>query len=114
MYLALFLYPVFLIEKGSYQVTMISIWPEKRQSNYSNTRHSQCWFPKANTMNLKAYSKDLEAIIKEKEAHIHNIEAELNLIKQSKAWRMAEYFRRLLYIKLLGRVPIGGKRGDDY
>ena len=56
-------------------------------------------------MNLKACSKGLETIIKEKDARIHNIEAELNLIKQSKAWRIAESLRRMFYVKLLGHFP---------
>ena len=57
-------------------------------------------------MNLKACSKGLETIIKEKDAHIHNIETELNLIKQFKAWRIAECFRRLFYIKFLGKFRL--------
>ena len=65
---------------------------------------------KANTMNLKTCSKDLETIIKEKDAHIHNIEAELNLIKQSKAWRIAESLRRMFYVKLLRHFPLLQKR----
>ena len=63
-------------------------------------------FRKDSAMNLKACSKGLETIIKEKDAHIHNIEAELNLIKQSKALRIAECFRRLFYIKFLGKFRL--------
>ena len=65
---------------------------------------------KDSAMNLKACLKGLETIIKEKDAHIHNIEAELNLIKQSKAWRTAESLRRMFYVKLLGHFPLLQKR----
>jgi len=41
-----------------------------------------------------------------KDTHIHNIESELNMIKQSKVWRIAEFFRRLVYLKLLGKFPL--------
>ncbi len=41
-----------------------------------------------------------------KNTHIHNIESELSLIKQSRVWRIAEFFRRFFYIKLLGRFPL--------
>ena len=52
-------------------------------------------------MNLKACSKGLETIIKEKDAHIQKIESELNLIKQSKAWRIAECFRHKPKISII-------------
>ncbi|MCG2721290.1 MAG: glycosyltransferase, partial [Thermodesulfovibrionales bacterium] len=41
-----------------------------------------------------------------KNTHICNIESQLNLIKGSKVWRIAEFFRRLVYQKLLGRFPL--------
>jgi glycosyltransferase involved in cell wall biosynthesis len=41
-----------------------------------------------------------------KNTHIHIIESELNLIKQSKVWRISEVFRRLFYLKLLGKFPL--------
>jgi 2-polyprenyl-3-methyl-5-hydroxy-6-metoxy-1,4-benzoquinol methylase len=41
--------------------------------------------------------------IEAKDAHIQDIESELNLIKGSKAWRMAELFRKLVYLRLLRR-----------
>ena len=44
--------------------------------------------------------------IQGKDAHIHNIESELNLIKGSKVWRAAEFFRRLFYVNLLRRFPL--------
>jgi len=42
--------------------------------------------------------------IKTKDEHIRIIESELNLIKQSKGWRIAEVFRRLFYTRLLGTL----------
>jgi uncharacterized protein (DUF3084 family) len=44
--------------------------------------------------------KEKEQQIQVKDEYIRNIEFELNLIKQSKVWRTAEFFRRLLYLKL--------------
>jgi len=44
--------------------------------------------------------------IQAKETHIHYIDTELNLIKQSKVWRFAEFSRKLIYIKLLGNFPL--------
>ncbi len=41
-----------------------------------------------------------------KETHIRNIEAQLADIRNSKAWRTAEVFRKIFYIQLLGRVPL--------
>ena len=38
--------------------------------------------------------------------HIRNIESELNLMRQSRVWRIAEFFRRLFYLKLLGKTPL--------
>ena len=41
-----------------------------------------------------------------KDVHIRNIESELNLMRQSRVWRIAEFFRRLFYLKLLGKTPL--------
>ena len=71
-------------------------------------------------LNANNQASNLEAIIKEqdthignldaqiqaKDTHIYNIESELKLIKQSKVWRIAEVFRRLFYIKLLGKFTL--------
>ncbi|MBE9511991.1 MAG: glycosyltransferase [Bacteroidetes bacterium] len=35
----------------------------------------------------------------------HELETELDLIKRSRVWRIAEFFRWLFYVKLLGYVP---------
>ena len=70
--------------------------------------------------NLEHHARNLEAIIKDqdthignldaqiqaKDTHIYNIESELKLIKQSKVCRIAEVFRRLFYIKLLGKFTL--------
>ena len=40
---------------------------------------------------------DLNNFVHEKDAHIRNIEAELNMMKQSKAWRLAEFFQKVFY-----------------
>ncbi|MCK4822657.1 hypothetical protein KA005_43240, partial [bacterium] len=50
--------------------------------------------------------EDQEQQIHAKDVHIYNIESKLNLMKQSKAWRIAEFFRRLFYLKLLGKTPL--------
>ena len=44
--------------------------------------------------------KEKEQRIQGKDEYIRKIEFELNLMKQSKVWRTAEFFRRLLYSKL--------------
>ncbi|MEZ4526774.1 MAG: glycosyltransferase [Desulfobacterales bacterium] len=41
-----------------------------------------------------------------KETHIRNIEAQIADIRNSKVWRTAELFRKMFYIKFLGRVPL--------
>ena len=45
---------------------------------------------------IKEQAQQIEA----KDTHIHNIEFELNLMKGSKAWRTAEFLRRILYHKI--------------
>jgi len=47
-----------------------------------------------------------DAHIKNKDVHIRNIESELSLMRRSRVWRLAEFFRRLFYIKLLGKFPL--------
>ena len=44
--------------------------------------------------------------IQAKDSHINNIESELDLIKGSLAWRLAELFRKTVYIKVLGKFPL--------
>lgn len=53
-----------------------------------------------------AVIQEQEQQIQAKDTHIHNIESELNMIKQSKVWRIAEFFRRLIYQKVLGKFPL--------
>ena len=50
--------------------------------------------------------EDQSRQIQAKDTHIHNIESELNLMKQSRVWRIAKFFRRLFYLKLLGKIPL--------
>ena len=49
--------------------------------------------------------REYHSLIEEKNTHIRNIESELNRIKQSNVWRLAEIFRRIFYIKILGKIP---------
>ncbi len=44
-----------------------------------------------------------------KDTHIQNIEAELAVIKHSKAWRIAEELRKLFYVRLLAKFPLAQK-----
>jgi GT2 family glycosyltransferase len=92
-----------LVEKGALPSDYVFCMARKKYGLITQTQHT------ANVGSNKdsaTNTKVCETIIKEKDAHIHNIETELNLIKQSKAWRTAECFRRLFYIKLLGKFPL--------
>jgi glycosyltransferase involved in cell wall biosynthesis/LmbE family N-acetylglucosaminyl deacetylase/uncharacterized coiled-coil protein SlyX len=40
-----------------------------------------------------------------RDAHIHHLETELSTIKGSRAWRLADFFRETVYVKLLGKSP---------
>lgn len=46
-----------------------------------------------------------DQLIQEQNQKLQKIQTELNLIKHSRVWRIAEFFRRLVYIKLLGKFP---------
>ena len=46
------------------------------------------------------------SLILDKDVHIKNIEYELNMIEQSKAWRLSEFLRRLIYCRLLYNIPL--------
>ena len=43
--------------------------------------------------------------IYDKEVHIRNIENNMNMILRSKVWRMADFFRRVFYMKILKIFP---------
>ncbi len=57
----------------------------------------------AHINNIESVLKHKNELIIEKDTHINNIEFELNLIKQSKVWRTAEFFRRIFYHKIAPR-----------
>ena len=96
-----------LIEKRVLPSDYVFCMAKKKSSSITQIRDTaNVVSSKDSAMNLKACSKGLETIIKEKDVHINNIEAELNLIKQSKVWRIAEFFRRLFYLKLSGKTPL--------
>lgn len=49
--------------------------------------------------------QSLKKEIYDKEVHIRNIETNMNLILNSKVWRLADFFRRLFYMKILKIFP---------
>lgn len=49
--------------------------------------------------------KQQEKEIYDKEVHIRNIEDNMNLILKSKVWRVADFFRRVFYMKILKIFP---------
>jgi O-antigen biosynthesis protein len=63
--------------------------------------------------NLQAINNDKDLVVMEQagkiqvmDEQIRNIEFELNMIKRSRAWRAAEFFRSLVYLKILGHFPL--------
>jgi hypothetical protein len=48
--------------------------------------------------NLEAIVKEKDQVIQDKETHIQNIESALKQVMQSRAWRMANFLRRLFLI----------------
>lgn len=48
----------------------------------------------------------MAVMIRDQDRHIRSIESELDLIKQSKVWKIAEWLRITVYQKLFGKFPL--------
>ncbi len=71
-----------------------------------NNLHTNIKNLEANINNLEEDMKEKDLIVHNKDTYIKNLEDELNLIKNSKVWRTADFFRNFFYIKLLGKAPL--------
>ena len=52
------------------------------------------------------YINSLSQILTERDGQIKNVESDLNMIKNSRVRKLAEFFRRLVYQKILGPFPL--------
>ena len=50
--------------------------------------------------------REKDCLIREQSQQIQKIETELNLVKHSTVWRIAEFFSPLVYIRLFGKFPL--------
>jgi len=87
-----------------YDPALTEIWG-KYQANSAMLQEQSRQFEELR-QDKDIHINNIETALSNKDIHINNIQTELNLLKQSKVWRTAEFLKRIIYQKILGKTPL--------